>query len=250
MSTVQIELAPPAMKLDGCNISSIYDPEVSESFSRSYDFNTVKTSTPLTTNQLYETRNVSRFDKSRSNANLGRKFNQHSVNLNDADVDEWKSQDLPTRDVVLRREDFKSLPISLVKHSVAGNGPREDERSVLLIETARDAATRLLPGDQLLKIDDQSVDSSDCTAALRLVAEKFNDNGSVKLTVRPLRELSELSVRTGFSGGTINVFEHSAETGSLSRTASLRHADTDDNSDDKVLLMTYFYYGASFSITS
>jgi hypothetical protein len=134
-----------------------------------------------------------------------------------------------TREVSVHQQEDGSVPLVVNEHILFDcvNSSSASQRKVILLEpTTSDVTppvTGLLPGDQLIKVDGYSVESMSCNEAWKLITSNIRKNGTVTLTVSPLTELRELSLRSDRSGNSIAVFKHCASTGSLKRTASLRH---------------------------
>jgi C-terminal processing protease CtpA/Prc len=134
-----------------------------------------------------------------------------------------------TREVSVHQQEDGTVPVTLNEHILYDcvNSSSANQRKVILLEpvdsNAMPPVTGLLPGDQLIKIDGYSVESMNSSEALELIINNIRQNGTTNLTVSPLTELREFSLRSDRSGNSIAVFKHCASTGSLKRTASLRH---------------------------
>jgi hypothetical protein len=143
--------------------------------------------------------------------------------------DQNRTIQLTNRDVVVNSLSDGSLPIILQEYSTADvlESGKLHKKKVLLVESKSSNGSTidcgLLPGDQLISVDETSVEHFSATEASDIVTNALTKNSSVKLTVRPVSELTELSVRSDCNGQAVMVSEHIASTRSLKRTASRRH---------------------------
>jgi hypothetical protein len=134
-----------------------------------------------------------------------------------------------TREVCVHLHEDGSIPITVNEHVLTERSKLSpvSQQKVIIVEstdsTSMSSVTGLLPGDQLVKVDGSSVEMMSCNEAWKLIVNNLTENGVVCLTVSPLTELRELSLRSDRYGKSIAVFKHCASTGSLKRTASLRH---------------------------
>jgi len=107
------------------------------------------------------------------------------------------SQHLPLHEVVISTFGTDAIPFTLQEESVFrqivcnGNVEFCPDIAILIEPVSSEALSSFLPGDQLIAINDVIVESKD--EAWREVAECKLE--TLKLSVRPLAELSELSMR-------------------------------------------------------
>jgi len=107
------------------------------------------------------------------------------------------SPHLPLHEVVISKFGVDDIPFTLREESVFrpivcnGNVEFCPDVAILIEPVSLEAVSWFLPGDQLIAINDVTIESKD--EAWQEVAEcKL---GTLKLSIRPLAELSELSVR-------------------------------------------------------
>jgi len=107
------------------------------------------------------------------------------------------SQHLPLHEVVISNFEVNNIPFTLHEESVFrqivcnGNVEFSPDVAIVIEPVSPEAISSFLPGDQLIAINDVTVESKD--EAWRHVCECKLE--TLKLSVRPLAELSELSAR-------------------------------------------------------
>lgn len=79
--------------------------------------------------------------------------------------------------------------------------------------------TGLLPGDRLIEVNGTNIESEDREKIIEMIAMSGNE---VIIKVIPVPELSELSVRSGLDGSTVQLDESNVRAGTLARSGSKR----------------------------
>ena len=79
--------------------------------------------------------------------------------------------------------------------------------------------TGLLPGDRLVEVNKVNVENASREEIIDLIRKSTD---SVVVTVQPIPELSELSMRSGIDGAMVHLEESKAKTGTLQRSGSMR----------------------------
>ena len=129
------------------------------------------------------------------------------------------------REIVLKRQPAGDFGFSLRRGTVLERGRddtsgSEKKRQVIFAEPGpKNTQTRLLPGDRLVEVNGQNVESSTREEIIELIKRA---KSSVKLVVQPIPELSELSLRSGLDGEDVMIEEQSMKTGTLQRSGSMR----------------------------
>lgn len=80
-------------------------------------------------------------------------------------------------------------------------------------------ATGILPGDRLIEVNGVNVEDVDREKIIEMIAMSGNE---VVIKVVPVSELSELSVRSGLDGSTVQLDESNLKAGTLQRSGSKR----------------------------
>lgn len=81
------------------------------------------------------------------------------------------------------------------------------------------ADTGLLPGDRLIEVNGKNIENEDREKIIEMIAISGNE---VTIKVIPVPELSELSVRSGLDGSTVQLDESNVRAGTLARSGSKR----------------------------
>ena len=81
------------------------------------------------------------------------------------------------------------------------------------------SATGLLPGDRLIEVNGTNIENEDREKIIQMIAMSGNE---VVIKVIPVPELSELSVRSGLDGSTVQLDECNLRAGTLARSGSKR----------------------------
>ena len=136
----------------------------------------------------------------------------------------------PPRAMRARKIELKRLPagdfgFSLRKGTVLERGTHADtaerKHKVIFAEPgAKNLDSGLLPGDRLLAVNDVNVEQCSREELIEIIRDA---GATVTLTVQPIPELSELSMRSGVEGEDVSIAEHSVKTGTLQRTGSMRY---------------------------
>lgn len=128
------------------------------------------------------------------------------------------------RDIRLKRQPEGDFGVSLRKGNIMERGAddnTERKRIVIFAEPGpKNLQTGLLPGDRLVEVNKVNVENASREEIIDLI-RKSDD--SVVLTVQPIPELSELSMRSGLDGGEVHLEEAKVKTGTLQRSGSMRY---------------------------
>ena len=140
------------------------------------------------------------------------------------------------RDVILGRQPNGGFGFTLRRTNIeerSGPNGAITRRQVHFAEpssTQRDNATGLLPGDRLVEVNGVNIENSPRDSIIEMIR---GSGDSVTLKVQPIPELIELSMRSGMDGSDVHLEDQLMKTGTLARTASMRHKDR------KVSLLSY-----------
>lgn len=94
------------------------------------------------------------------------------------------------------------------------------DRTVHFVEpVGPNTAAGLLPGDRLIEVNGVNVEDVDREKIIEMIAMSGNE---VVIKVVPVSELSELSVRSGLDGSTVQLDESNLKAGTLQRSGSKR----------------------------
>lgn len=132
------------------------------------------------------------------------------------------------RDVILSRQPNGGFGFTLRRTNIeerSGPDGAITRRQVHFAEpsaTQRENATGLLPGDRLVEVNGTNVENSPRDGIIELIR---SSGDAVTLKVQPIPELIELSMRSGMDGSEVQFEEQLLKTGTLARSASLRHKD-------------------------
>jgi len=131
---------------------------------------------------------------------------------------------LNPRDISLKRLPTGDFGFSLRKGIVLERSlddNTERKRIVIFAEPSpKNTQTGLLPGDRLIEVNGHNVENATREEIIELI-RKTGDR--VLLKVRPIPELSELSVRSGLEGEEVGLGEQNVKMGTLKRSGSIRY---------------------------
>lgn len=130
------------------------------------------------------------------------------------------------RELVLERQPTGGFGFSLRKGIITEKGGGDNEETKHFVIFAEPASgpkapqTGLIPGDRLVEVNGVNVQSMTREEVVELI-QKSED--TLRISVQPIPELIELSVRPASDGSQIEIQEDVVKGGTLKRSASLRY---------------------------